>query len=92
MKTYIINWNHLTSLDDFYNQIETLFLQNSDLDFWRNLDGLNDILYWWFWSFKEQETIEIIWENFEKSKKYVENIDIIEEIFESYEHINFRKK
>lgn len=92
MKTFIIKWNHLTSLDDFYNQIELLFLKNSDFDFWRNLDALNDIFWWWFWSFEEEENIEIIWKDFEESKKYLREIDVIEKIITSCEHITFIKK
>lgn len=91
MKTFIINWSHLKSLDDFYNQIEDLFLKNSNINFGRNLDALNDILYWWFWSFEEWENIEIIWKDFEKSKKYLEEINIIEEIINENKHIKFRK-
>jgi len=91
MKTFIINWSHLKNLDDFYNQIEILFLKNSDLDFWRNLDGLNDILYWWFWSFEENENIEIIWKDFEISKKYISEIKIIKKIILEHKNIKFIK-
>ncbi len=91
MKRFIIEWNHLKNWDDFYNQIEVLFLQNSDLDFWRNLDALSDILYGWFWSFEEKEMIEIVWKDFETSKKYLKNIDVIEEIIQEQEHIKFIK-
>lgn len=91
MKTFIIKWNHLASLDDFYNQIQELFLKDSQFNFGRNLDAFSDILYGWFWSFWEWENIEIIWEDFEISKNNIKNIDIIEEIIESYEHIKFIK-
>lgn len=91
MKSFTIQWNHLTCWDDFYNQIEWLFLQNSDLKFWRNLDALYDILYWWFWSFEENEEIEIIWKDFEISKQYLENIKIIEEIIWEHKHIHLKK-
>lgn len=91
MKTFTINWSHLKNIDDFYNQIEWLFLQNSNLNFWRNLDALSDILWWWFWSFKEKEMIKIIWKDFEISKKYLKNIGVIEEIIWEYEHIKFIK-
>lgn len=91
MKIFIIQWNHLKTWDDFYNQIELLFLQNSHIKFWRNLDALNDILFWWFWSFEEKEEIEIIWTYFEMSKKYIKNIDIIEEIMLENQHIHFKK-
>lgn len=91
MKSFIIHGNHLRNLDDFYNQIEELFLKNSDLKFWRNLDAFSDILSWWFWSFEEKEKIEIIWKNFEISKKYLKNIEIIEEIISEQEDITFIK-
>lgn len=91
MKSFIIQWNHLTCWDDFYNQIEWLFLQNSDIIFWRNLDALSDVLYWWFGSFDEQEEIEIIWKDFEISRNFLKEIDIIEEIILEYKHIKFRK-
>lgn len=91
MKTFLIQWNHLKTWDDFYNQIEELFLQNSHIKFWRNLDALNDILFWWFWSFEEKEEIEIIWTYFEISKRNLINIDIIEEIINEHRHIIFKK-
>lgn len=91
MKTFTINWSHLKNIDDFYNQIEWLFLQNSDLKFWRNLDALNDILYWWFWSFEQEENIKIIWNDFNISKKYIKEIDLIEEIISENSHIKFIK-
>lgn len=92
MKTFIIKWNHLTSLDDFYNVIEMLFLKDSDLVFGRNLDAFNDVLYGGFGSFWENEDIQIIWESFENSKKNIKEIDVIEDIIASYEHITFIKK
>lgn len=91
MKSFTIQWNHLTCWDDFYNQIEWLFLKDSSLVFWRNLDGLNDILYWWFWSFEENEEIEIIWKDFDVSKKNLSEIEIIEEIICEHKHIHFKK-
>lgn len=90
MKTFIINWSHLKNLDDFYNQIEKLLINDEKMVFGRNLDALNDILYWWFWSFEEEE-IEIIWKDFEKSKKYIGEIEIIEEIINENKHIKFIK-
>ncbi len=91
MKTFIIHGSHLKNLDDFYNQIEWLFLTNSDLEFWRNLDALSDILYWWFGSFEEWENIEIIWNDFQISQKYIKEIEIIEEIIHENSHIKFIK-
>ncbi|MDD5770182.1 MAG: barstar family protein [Candidatus Gracilibacteria bacterium] len=87
MKTFTINGNHLTSLDDFYLKIEDLFLQNSTLKFGKNLDALNDILYGGFGSFEENENIEIVWQNFEKSKKLIKNIDLIEQIIKNHKNI-----
>jgi len=92
MKTFIINWSHLYNLDDFYDEIEIVFLSYTDIEFWRNLDALNDIFFGWFWSFEEDEKIEIIWIYFEKSKKYIKNIDIIEEIILENKNILFIKK
>ncbi len=91
MKTFIINWSHLKSLDDFYDKIELLFLGKSKLDFWRNLDALNDVLWWWFWVTWNWEEFTLIWENFDKSKKLIKNIDIIEEIINENKHIKFKK-
>lgn len=91
MKTFTINGSHLNNLDDFYDIIEKLFLQNIDFKFWRNLDAFSDILSWWFWSFDEEEKIEIIWKDFEVSRKNLKNIDIIEEIITEQEHIILKK-
>ena len=92
MKTFIINKNHLNSLDDFYDEIENIFIKDKNMKFWRNLDALEDVLFWWFWSFESWEKIKIIWENFEISKKNIKNIDIIEEIIENNKNIIFEKK
>lgn len=91
MKTFIIQGNHLINLDDFYDEIEKLFLKNSDLKFWRNLDAFNDILYWWFGSFNEEENIMIIWKDFKKSQIHIKEINIIEEIFLGHKNIKFIK-
>lgn len=91
MKTFTINGSHLNNLDDFYDTIEKLFLQNIDFKFWRNLDAFSDILSWWLWSFDEEEKIEIIWKDFEVSRKNLKNIDIIEEIITEQEHIILKK-
>lgn len=91
MKTFTINGSHLNNLDDFYDTIEKLFLQNIDFKFWRNLDAFSDILSWWFWSFDEEEKIKIIWKDFEVSRKNLKNIDIIEEIITEQEHIILKK-
>lgn len=91
MKTFTIDGNYLNNLDDFYDTIEEFFLQNSDLEFWRNLDALADIFSWWFGSFEIKEKIEIIWKNFEVSRKNIKNIDIIEEIIWENEYILLKK-
>ncbi len=92
MKTFIINKNHLKNLDDFYDEIENIFIKDKNMNFWRNLDALEDIMFWWFWSFEDWEKIKIIWENFEISKKNIKNIDVIEEIIENNKNIIFEKK
>lgn len=92
MKTFIINKNHLNSLDDFYDEIEKNFIKDNTLNFWRNLDALEDVLYWWYWVFEPWETIKIIWENFDESKKTIKNIDVIEEIINDNKNIIFEKK
>lgn len=91
MKTFIINWSHLNSLDDFYDKIEKLFINDNKMVFWRNLDALNDILWWWFWVTSWGEEFTLIWENFDKSKKLIKNIEIIEEIINENKHIKFKK-
>lgn len=92
MKTFIINKNHLNNLDDFYDEIEKNFIKNKNFKFWRNLDALEDVLYWWYWVFEIWEKIKIIWENFDESKKLINNIDIIEEIINDNKNIIFEKK
>ncbi|MGE4443994.1 MAG: barstar family protein [Candidatus Altimarinota bacterium] len=91
MKTFTINGSHLNNLDDFYDTIEKLFLQNIDFKFGRNLDAFSDILSGGFGSFDEEEKIEIIWKDFEVSRKNLKNIDIIEEIITEQEHIILKK-
>ncbi|MBW7955078.1 barstar family protein [Candidatus Gracilibacteria bacterium] len=92
MKTFIINKNHLNSLDDFYDEIEKNFIKDNTLNFGRNLDALEDVLYGGYGVFEPGETIKIIWENFDESKKTIKNIDVIEEIINDNKNIIFEKK
>lgn len=91
MKTFIINWSHLSSLDDFYSEIEELFINDEKMIFWRNLDALNDVLWWWFWVTSWGEEFTLIWKNFDASSKNIKNIDVIEKIINENKHIKFIK-
>jgi RNAse (barnase) inhibitor barstar len=68
MKTYIINGDNFSNLDGFYDEVQKVLTDNFT-GFGRNFDAFVDILRGGFGRFDYGEPIELIWMNFDKSKK-----------------------
>ena len=68
MKTFTFNADDFDDLSGFYEKVSDVLMKNQD---WKigTLDGFNDILYGGFGVFENDEEIEIVWKNSEKSRK-----------------------
>lgn len=64
----VINGGHFSSLDGFYEEASSVLMKDTD---WKvgTLDGFDDILYGGFGVFENNEEIEMIWKESEKSKE-----------------------
>ncbi len=64
----VINGGHFSSLPGFYEEISSVLMKDTD---WKvgTLDGFDDILYGGFGVIENQEEVEILWKESEKSKE-----------------------
>ena len=64
----VINGSHFSDLAGFYEEISGVLMKDAD---WKagTLDGFDDILYGGFGVFENNEDIEIIWKDSDRSKK-----------------------
>lgn len=62
----VINGGHFSSLAEFYEEVSNVLMKDTD---WKvgTLDGFNDILYGGFGVIENNEEIEIIWKEAQKS-------------------------
>lgn len=67
-KMIVINGDHFSDLPGFYEEASKVFMKDVD---WKvgSLDGFNDILYGDFGVFENDEEVQLIWKQSEKSKK-----------------------
>lgn len=63
-----IDGKKISTLEEFYDEIERQFTKGLDWEMGRNLNAFNDILYGGFGVHSYQEKIEIHWVNSERSK------------------------
>ena len=77
----VINGGHFSDLEGFYEEISTVFMKDTD---WKvgTLDGFDDILYGGFGVFENNEELEIIWKESQKSKKDL-GFDLTKEFYEN---------
>jgi hypothetical protein len=79
-KTAVINGSHFFDLYGFYEEVSRVLMKNQDWKV-RTLDGFNDILYGGFGVFENNEEIEIIWKESQKSKEDL-GFDATKEFYE----------
>ena len=100
MRTIKINAQNFSSLEGFYNEIEKN-LTEGECPWGRNLDSLEEIVYYNFNYTENQENnvINFIWLDFSKSRLELKEergdklvIDILEEILTSNKSLTFNKK
>lgn len=64
----VINGGHFSNLAGFYDEVSSVLMKDAD---WKvgTLDGFDDILYGGFGVFENDEEIEMIWKESQKSEK-----------------------
>lgn len=64
----VIHGGHFSSLNVFYEEVSRVLMKDTD---WKvgTLDGFDDILYGGFGVFENQEEVEIVWKESQKSKE-----------------------
>lgn len=64
----VIHGGHFSSLNGFYEEVSRVLMKDTD---WKvgTLDGFDDILYGGFGVFENQEEVEIVWKESQKSKE-----------------------
>ncbi len=64
----VIHGGHFSSLNGFYEEVSRVLMKDTD---WKvgSLDGFDDILYGGFGVFENQEEVEIVWKESQKSKE-----------------------
>lgn len=69
MKTFIIDGNNFSNMEEFYDEIEKVFTSNLTWRTGHNLDAFNDLLRGGFGKHEYAEPIRIKWIHFNKSRK-----------------------
>jgi hypothetical protein len=80
-KMIVINGGHFFDLKGFYEEVSNVLMKDVD---WKvgTLDGFNDILYGGFGVFENNEEIEIVWKESQKSKQDL-GFDVTKEFYEN---------
>jgi len=68
-KTLTINGDHIHDISSFYEEINRVFMTNTEWKLGQSLDALNDMFYGGYGEIKGNEKIQLIWKNFAKSKE-----------------------
>jgi len=68
-KTLTINGNHIHDIPSFFKEINRVFMKDSEWKLGQSLDALNAMFYGGYGEIKGNEEIQLIWENFTKSKE-----------------------
>ncbi|MDF2930984.1 MAG: ribonuclease inhibitor [Chryseobacterium sp.] len=64
----VINGSHFSNLEGFYEEVSNVLMKDVE---WKvgTLDGFDDILYGGFGVFENNEELEIVWKDSQKSKE-----------------------
>lgn len=96
-KTLTIDGKNFSNLEGFYDEIDRVLTKDLDWKTGHNLNALNDLLRGGFGVFEYEEPITLIWKNFNKSKKDLNQIkdgksilDLLIEIISEHSHIEFK--
>jgi len=69
MKTLTINGNNIHDIPSFYEEINRVFMKNTEWELGQSLDALNDMFYGGYGEIEGNESIHLIWKNMEKNKE-----------------------
>lgn len=69
MNTIIINGNNIHDISSFYEEINRVFMTNTDWKLGQSLDALNDMFYGGYGEINGNEDIQLIWKNFEQNRR-----------------------
>jgi len=67
-KSLCIAGDHIEDIPSFYAEINRVLMQNEDWQIGHSLDALNDLLYGNFGEIKQDEPVQLIWQNSSKSE------------------------
>lgn len=68
-KQIIINGHFIHDIASFYEEINRVFMTNENWKLGNSLDAFNDLLYGGFGAIKNNETVDLIWLDMEKSRQ-----------------------
>lgn len=68
MKKFCLDSSNFSNLEEFYNEVEKTLTKNLGWRIGRNLDAFNDVLRGGLGAFENDEPIQLIWRNSNKSK------------------------
>ena len=64
-----INGCEVIDIPTFYKEINRVFMSNENWKIAESLDAFDDLLYGGFGAIKNNETVKIVWKNFEQNRK-----------------------
>ena len=95
-RVIIINGDNFSDLEGFYTEIDSVLTNDLDWKTGHNLNAFNDLLCGGFGVHEYDESIKIVWENSDKSKRDLNKLqagqtifDILVDIIKGHEHIDF---
>jgi RNAse (barnase) inhibitor barstar len=68
-KAIVLNGSKISSLDTFYDEVESKLTKDLDGETGRNLDAFNDVLRGGFGVYEYEEPIKLIWKNSNESQQ-----------------------
>jgi RNAse (barnase) inhibitor barstar len=68
-KTIVLNGSNISSLDSFYDELESKLTKDLGWKTGRNLNAFNDVLRGGFGVYEYEEPIRLIWQNSNESKE-----------------------
>ncbi|MGE5411585.1 MAG: barstar family protein [Clostridiales bacterium] len=88
----IIDGNNFSDLESFYVEVDRVLTKDINFKTGHNLDAFNDILYGDFGVFSYNETLNLTWINFAKSRKDLGDklISALTDIIKEHNNIEFQ--
>lgn len=68
-KTLTINGDRIHDIPSFYEEINRIFMINTEWKLGQSLDALNDMFYGGYGEIKGNEEVQLVWHNITKSKE-----------------------